>query len=330
MNKPFHEKRRQQFLTEKYYLAAINNLNEITLDLRAYLSGNAGDADDKRGWSFYLSDDAFRRFCLNYTAGAPMEQLRTDLTGIIEAYEQYQKALEIYEQIPHVSPLGLDQLADYERCMQLIGLCILLHRPDLLNRLSALIDPGYKGEDTLYEDLLAFYQPGRIELDEWYHAEPYTPLVHTMYEEDKPLASKMLLDYCKRWYPAFKYVPWHDGHLRIDGTDGDYFGYWAFEAGAVAYLLDLDDTDIDHLVYPKDLVAWARANKHLTKVQTEAQSGRCEAGQLCQQTGYWFTPAQANARRYFKAGDIMPTIGSDYGTTIWQWDSDQSSNPLTK
>ena len=50
---------------------------------------------------------------------------------------------------------------------------------------------------------------------------------------------------------------------------------------------------------------------------------RVEGGNSCPQTGYWFTPAQLNSRRHFKAGEIMPTIGSDYGATIWQWDSNQ-------
>ncbi|QAU34585.1 hypothetical protein [Janthinobacterium sp. 17J80-10] len=51
---------------------------------------------------------------------------------------------------------------------------------------------------------------------------------------------------------------------------------------------------------------------------------RVEGGQPCPQTGFWFTPAQMNSRRHFKEGDVMPMLGSDYGSTIWQWDSKQS------
>ncbi|HCY62718.1 MAG TPA: hypothetical protein DHV59_07795 [Oxalobacteraceae bacterium] len=46
--------------------------------------------------------------------------------------------------------------------------------------------------------------------------------------------------------------------------------------------------------------------------------------QACPQTGYWFTPAQADSRRHFKEGDPMPEVKSNYGATIWQWDSDQA------
>jgi hypothetical protein len=52
---------------------------------------------------------------------------------------------------------------------------------------------------------------------------------------------------------------------------------------------------------------------------------RIEGGQACPQTGYWFTPAQINSRRQFKEGELMPVGHSDYGSTVWQWDQDQSA-----
>lgn len=54
-----------------------------------------------------------------------------------------------------------------------------------------------------------------------------------------------------------------------------------------------------------------------------AQRLRCPAGQLCPQSGFWFTPAKTDSRRYFKAGEIMPRFETDYGETIWQWDEIQ-------
>ena len=47
------------------------------------------------------------------------------------------------------------------------------------------------------------------------------------------------------------------------------------------------------------------------------------AGLACPRGGWWFTPAQVGSRRYFSTGDIMPTVNSDYGTTVWQWDHSQ-------
>lgn len=58
---------------------------------------------------------------------------------------------------------------------------------------------------------------------------------------------------------------------------------------------------------------------HTTSLSTQGIAGN----QPCPQTGYWFTPAKLHSRRHFKEGDIMPAVGSDYGSTIWQWDSNQ-------
>jgi hypothetical protein len=53
---------------------------------------------------------------------------------------------------------------------------------------------------------------------------------------------------------------------------------------------------------------------------------RVEGGQACPQDGYYFTPAQSNSRRRFKQGDTMPSVGGDYGMTIWQWDAKQDES----
>ena len=124
--------------------------------------------------------------------------------------------------------------------------------------MAALIDPAYKGEDTIIEDLMSFYEEERIEVDEWFHDKPYSTLVNVMYNDDSLDAAEKLKRYCKEWYPSFKQTPWHDSHLTIDGTEGNYYGYWAFEAAAVSYLYKIDDSKIDHIVYPRDLADFAR------------------------------------------------------------------------
>lgn len=53
---------------------------------------------------------------------------------------------------------------------------------------------------------------------------------------------------------------------------------------------------------------------------------RVPAGERCREPGYYFTPAQTGSRRKFKLGELMPDLGSDFGTTIWQWDQDQAAN----
>lgn len=53
------------------------------------------------------------------------------------------------------------------------------------------------------------------------------------------------------------------------------------------------------------------------------------AGKLVPRSGWWFTPARANSRRYFQKDEIFPEAqGSDYGSTFWQWSPDQSAPKL--
>jgi hypothetical protein len=50
---------------------------------------------------------------------------------------------------------------------------------------------------------------------------------------------------------------------------------------------------------------------------------RVIAGGVCPQSGYYFSPAKINSRRWFDKNTVMPDSESDYGSTIWQWDTNQ-------
>ena len=324
----FHEKRRQQFLTETYTKEYERWLKEsISLWLQNLPEGDS-EEEKISGAASLVADDTYQLFSLRYTAGEPLDVLREELTGVVEAYERYQQAKAAYEQIPDISPFYMPDLGDYERALQLVSLCILFHREDLLRRVAAMLDPGYKGEDTLYEDLMAFYETGRIDLDEWYHDQPYTTLINAMYAEDKAEGSTLLKQYCDQWYPCFKHVAWHDGHLRMTDTDGDYFGYWAFEAGAVAFLCQLDDSAITHMVYPKHLVAYARKLRDDGVTSPNAESGRLRGlpNEIVPKTGWWWSPAfnGADALRHFNQGEYFPsTETTAYGGVFWYYEADR-------
>lgn len=49
---------------------------------------------------------------------------------------------------------------------------------------------------------------------------------------------------------------------------------------------------------------------------------RVPAGDACPETGFYLTPANQGSRTRFQKGQVMPTLESTYGTTIWQWDGD--------
>jgi Domain of unknown function (DUF1911) len=319
----FSKQRRQRYLRHDFYCAQVLRRERMVAKFEQQsvsdLSDPASVALDRSG----AASELFERLSLRFTAGIAIEALRGDLDAVVSAYCAYQRALEVSEATTEIAPLSFEDRAEYERALQLVSLCYLLHRRDLLSSLRVLFDPAYGGEDTLYEDLMAFDVEGRTDVDRWFHAEPYTLLVNAMYL-DQPEASDELKKYCDSWYKSFEGAPWHNSHLRIDGKNGDYFGYWAFEAGAVALLYELNDSAIDQVVYPRDLVAWARGNSALS---LEGDAGRVTlrvlAGQACPREGNWVSPAGGSSRRHFKAGDSMPDLDGAYGATIWQWDERQ-------
>jgi hypothetical protein len=49
---------------------------------------------------------------------------------------------------------------------------------------------------------------------------------------------------------------------------------------------------------------------------------RFDAGENCTKEGFYFSPAGAHSRRYFRVGERFPLLGAGYGETIWQWDGE--------
>ncbi|WP_225935788.1 PoNe immunity protein domain-containing protein [Pseudomonas fakonensis] len=257
-------KRRQQFVTSGYYEnmrafydGADRFWADATLDEDYPGQGAALKASELKG-------ACFKALVLRYTAGEPVSEMEPVLEQLIARYESLQRLLAVAEGHEHISPLSIDyHLGHYEEFVQVVSLCILLHRADLLARLVAMTDrAGFIGEDALYEELLVKVLPGRFDVERWYHPM-YAPLIDAIDAETPAQAVSFLDRYCQCWYANFEGAStyWHDTHLNIQGDEGSYVGYWAFEAGAVAYLHNLDDSAIDHMVYPKDLVEYARAQR---------------------------------------------------------------------
>jgi hypothetical protein len=72
---------------------------------------------------------------------------------------------------------------------------------------------------------------------------------------DKTKASERLLKYLqKEWYRGHSDTGWHDAHKSKWNI---HTGYWSFESGALAKILDLDDSILkDQQYYPYDMVHW--------------------------------------------------------------------------
>jgi hypothetical protein len=252
--------KRQEFLTETRYANFLAYSEETKIFWKTHTFESDSPEQEASLRAAHFKSVAQRKLFISYTSGVDIHLLVPMLEELISAYEECQRKLSISEGVINISPLAIDDWPDeFEECVQVFSLCILLNRTDLLKRFAKLVDDAnYKGEDTLYEDLLRKRLPDREDVDEWYH-DVYTPLIEAIYADEKAEASQLLADYCEQWYAAFSHAPWHDSHLN--GDEGSYVGYWAFEAGAIAFLYGIDDSKITHSVYPRDLVEYARAHE---------------------------------------------------------------------
>ncbi|HDR9226755.1 TPA: DUF1911 domain-containing protein [Burkholderia vietnamiensis] len=314
MNDDFDSKRRQRFLGEDYFKWLMESLSDDV----AYWSENIAptgetESERKATTALYLSSYSYRRFLLMYTGGVDIEHLRVELESVVDAFEQYTKAKRLYEADAEQPPLAFSVIGDYETVMQLIGCCYLMHRRDLLPRIVGMFDPAYRGQDTLYEDLLSYEFAGRVDVDSWFHDVPYRPLVFSLYRETKDECISDIIEYLEAWYPGMTAAPWHDGHLEAQKNGkGAYVGYWAIEAAAAAYLLKVDDSSFrDHLLYPKDLADFAR-NYDAAKSNAPALQGSgaktVRTGQVCPETGIWKAQGHHVPGVLVQQGERMPEV----------------------
>ena len=62
--------------------------------------------------------------------------------------------------------------------------------------------------------------------------------------------------------------------------------------------------------------------------QARTETLRFGGGEHCSREGFYFSPANPNSRRYFRVGEQFPVLNSEYGKTIWQWDSEHGGRVI--
>lgn len=329
MTTQFQDQRRQQFLDLHTYEEVLRIRKETSEYFAVHPVGSGKDENHRHLLArLSVGRDLLELLLIRYTAGETIEPLRADLEKVVFAYERYGELLWKQSVDRNEFVFDLQSIDEYCQLMQLIGLSFLLHRRDLLPRIAALQD-GHEGAnggaDNLYEEFMSHGLGAntRYESDWISAAKPYQALSDALYSPGNDEALKNIHAFLKCWYKDLAGTGWHDSHKPNEsGNVGGYYGYWSFEAGAAVLLLGIEDDSSLHkyLYYPKDLVAWAREHAALSASGHEQGLRlRCEAGQACPREGQWETPAQADSRRHFKQGEVMPSLNSDYGLTIWQW-----------
>ena len=268
-NLPFPERRRQQFLYEELYAKTRKNqLALIDGQLANKKINNSTQSQTVIYQFLYL--DALWIWMLDYTAGEPIDALAPRIAGIVDKFEEWNAVDQLYQQdaaleFPEFGPYEYEGapefsiLSDYQDTLQLLSIAILLRDQRSVLRIIHVLR-SHRGRDGLFEQLIDGYLEDGQALDACIIARPYDTLLQVFYEEDVEATLALLQKYLKQWYRAMRHHSrWYNAHLNISEEGyGAYYGYWAFEAGATVFMLDLDDSQTEHLVYPRDLVDYAR------------------------------------------------------------------------
>jgi hypothetical protein len=323
----FRAKRRQIYLDAESYKNTLKHYEGANKIWQANLAMPQELAGDNAPTLSSMAHDLWVEFMLNYTAGEDLTVLAESLTAIVEAYERYAEELLELPDDDYRPPFIMDDMIDtYVDYVNLLSAAILLHREDLIPRIHGLVEEtDFDGQDLVIEELLIPFIANRPDIDEWYWDKQYRPLLEAKFAETPEERSKLMQKYLKNWYKNMKgEAHFWGAHEKIKPEFSPYYGYWAMCAAAFSYLYDIDDSSYrDEIVYPKDMVDYARSKPRRTAEEAAKlvpqELRRCEGGKPCPETGLWFTPAKTDSQQVFRQSDTMPIYNTDYGMTIWYW-----------
>jgi hypothetical protein len=269
----FYAQRRERFLNAETYSAfRMGRLGSIDFD-SSLLRDKVADLppDDGRhiDWRWGIASSRFELLIGRYSAGDPVASLAGDLPQVLTDIEATALAHDY-----RTEPFYLDEIDTYAYAMWLLSLCKLLRLDPLLPRVIALFDVARednRGRDALFEALVGKLggDPVPVKLARaMLKMLKAHPILFQAIEAEPKKRPLLVAEFLKKWYPSMKGCYWFNRH---DKVPQNFFGYWAFEAGLVTYLWDIDDSGYRDLpFYPKDLVDYARAHPDVDAYSTSS------------------------------------------------------------
>lgn len=174
--------------------------------------------------------------------------LKTDL--IIAKYSRGDSINDIKNEFEELIDMACEKgdVSIYEDNLCLASLAYLLGvNSDKMMRLRSKLM-----ESETYDYLIDFVFLGSesdIDINKISFQREYKKL--TKYIDDR--TKETFLKYLRGWYRSHLHSSWYDSHKNEKFKL--YFGYWCFEAGAIAKRLQLDDNDLQNeQYYPFDMV----------------------------------------------------------------------------
>ncbi|WP_204357201.1 MULTISPECIES: PoNi-like cognate immunity protein [Paraburkholderia] len=314
MNQPFDKTKREPLLPEHYYRETLEFYKEGLVDpeIDEMLASPEESLDHKIRLLWGRVGDALKILIVRYSAGEDVQSLRADAVTTFECLKKYDELSN--------DKFKLWEPDAYQYVMWLLSLAVLLGLKEWVPTIATWIstDPE-DGQDVLMSRLfgcLGVSLPG----ESLTHQKPFGDLLRAT-ETHGEAQQQAMADYLKRWYGGMKDCYWHDRHKRLEAG---FFGYWAFEAGLVTLLWNIDDGSYrDARFYPKDLADFAREQAMAPQGEVQKPHISRRTGERCPYAGRWGvleSPGAFVQERMFKEGDVFPEgIGRDRreGPVTW-------------
>lgn len=226
------EKRKPQSYFDGYVVVMDGLLADIDQALK-----RPRDEEHRRFLLYSAFLYRLERWIMRYSQGQPLDVLRAELPLVWKNLERWR------DQAGLEARFDLGVKNEYVICLWLLSISLLLENDAA--RLGWLVETcGTAGRDRLL-DGLANTQPASGDL---LFPKPFAPLAKAL--EDRTPAG--LTEYLKKYLTGIRGCPWHGRHKS---DDSQFFGYWSFEAAAVAKLTgQIAGPYADSEFFPGDLV----------------------------------------------------------------------------
>jgi hypothetical protein len=262
----FEQQRRQKLLDEDFYYYFQERLTKLI---------GMVDNDmkkEKDGYAEFMIELQYQQFCLDYTLGIEINELFSRMGCILSYIHSSIDYVDKYNLVNSDDKMNIIILTEYfetEELSNLLGLCILFERQDWFETIVKAVDFDQENREKALDSLIAMKIPNYPITEEKTPRELSfrNPLYNAIHAETDKDTLKFLDEYLRHWYDGLRKTGYSyiDSHLKQQGDSRDtcsFVGYWCFEAAAVAYLKDIDDSSLHRFIYyPKDMVEYARNNR---------------------------------------------------------------------
>ena len=183
-----------------------------------------------------ISMFAFDKICAQYSRGDCID----DINEVILKYVFY-------------GIKSWDDTSGFEKLYNILSLSVLVGIDNnLLSEIKSKIINN-DVHDSIVDNMMNYLDSSwNIENKNAKYSVRYSRLNDVIEGKNSEEKHALLLKYLEVWYELSSDSPWYDSHKS---RHDKYNGYWCLEAGAIAKVLKIDDSDLrETKYYPYDLV----------------------------------------------------------------------------